>query len=167
MRYLGVACCMRIVLRTGTGKQVGGKEKKTFSVFMPMVLKVCTLAVCVCRTLSHRWPTPRPGAMRTTWVSFFLRCRLVYTEADTAVSLHTKEKKKGNIIHTPNSTQLNSTQREFFPRVVQRESLFRGLGIAIQCSRASFFSTSCGGERTKKKTDIFHLIPQDILCCVF
>lgn len=49
------------------------------------------------RMLLHPWLMPRLGAMLMMWVSFFLHCRLVYTEGDTTVLLHTKWQNHKNL----------------------------------------------------------------------
>ena len=65
------------------------------------------------RMLLHPWLMPRLGAMLTMWVSFFLHCRLVYTEGDTTVLLHTKWQKP---LKKKNKKTFQCGEKGSFPR---------------------------------------------------
>lgn len=117
---------------------VGYKKKKKVN------LKKQSIELLCFRMLLHPWLMPRLGAMLMMWVSFFLHYRLVYTEGDTAVLLHTKWQNHKNL-----------------PMVGKKEA-FRGLGIAIHAV-VHHFSNS---KKRKKKITFFILYLRYFVLCI-
>lgn len=87
---LNVACLLR-----GGSSHV--KWNCKFSCQKKSKFKKQSIKLLCFRMLLHPWLMPRLGAMLMMSVSFFLHYRLVYTEGDTAVLLHTKWQNHKNL----------------------------------------------------------------------
>lgn len=111
------------------------------------------------RMLLRPWLMPRLGAMLMMWVSFFLHCRLVYTEGDTTALLHIKWQIIAN--------KQTNTNKKKQPSSVGREKAFRGLSVATHAVGHHFSnSKKTTKNKKRKKNYIFYLIPQ-IFCSVY